>query len=377
VTTVHTPALSLSSPDIGPAEIDAVMKVLQSRHLSLGPCVREFERSFAEYIGVGHAVAVSSGTAGLHLSVLGAGVGPGDEVITTPFTFVASANSIVYAGATPVFVDIDPRTMNMDGDAIEAAITPRTKAILPVHVFGLPADMDRISGIAARHGLKVVEDACEALGAEWRGRRAGGFGESAVFAFYPNKQMTTGEGGMIVTGSAELASLYRSLANQGRDDDSTWLRHVRLGYNYRMDELSAALGLAQLSRIEELLGARRQVGEWYGERLSTVRGVEAPALIVGDARRSWFVYVVVLDAAIDRDAVMQQLAAMGVPSRPYFTPVHTQSIYRERFGYGEGDFPVTEAIARSTLALPFHGRLSQSDVEFVVSALEVALLHVG
>jgi len=396
----------LSGPDITEREIELVNQVLRTPYLSMGPMLERFEEEMRRYIGAKHAVAVSSGTAGLHLCVRAAGIGDGDLVITTPFSFIASANCILYERAIPIFVDIDPQTLNIDpaqiaeavhdltkgGDAARRWLPPSVrnpkseirnlKSILPVHVFGQPADMDPILEIARRHNLAVIEDACEAIGAEYKGRRLGTSNpkfevrnpkSAAVFAFYPNKQMTTGEGGIIVTDSDEWAALFRSLRNQGREDGDTWLHHVRLGYNYRLDELSAALGVAQLERIEELLARRERVAGWYNRRLREVEGVEIPCISPHTTRMSWFVYVVRLAPGIDRNEVMARLAEQGIPSRPYFTPIHLQPFYREAFGYQEGDFPVTERIARSTLALPFHANMPEQQVDYVSTALREAI----
>jgi len=389
--------IPMSSPDITTAEIEAVNQVLQTPYLSLGPRIAEFEERFAAYaqdrpgrrVGARHAVGVSSGTAGLHLSVIAAGVSEGDVIITTPFSFVASANVILYQRAIPIFVDIDPHTFNIDptlvaeaahnltrrrgdeerGGGGEGERGGRLRAILPVHVFGQSADMDAIDAVAREYGLAVIEDACEALGAEYEGRKAGTLGDIGVFAFYPNKQMTTGEGGTIVTDRDDWDTLFRSLRNQGRDVHDAWLSHTRLGYNYRLDEMSAALGLAQLGRIEELLAKRERVAQWYDERLEDVEGVQTPYIAPTTTRMSWFVYVVRLAPEIDRDAVVAALQERGIPSRPYFTPIHLQPFYRERFGYREGDFPVTEAVARSTLALPFSGVMTEEQVEYVCEHL--------
>ncbi len=383
--------VSLSSPDITQAEIDLINQVLRTPYLSMGPMIGRFEAAFANFISTKHAVAVSSGTAGLHLALIAAEVGEGDWVITTPFSFVASANCILYVGAIPVFVDIDPHTLNIDPVLVAEAAQdidrgpqtadrwlPRSiadcsirnlKAILPVHVFGQPADMDPILEVAEGYGLALIEDACEALGTEYHHQRVGSFGDCAVFAFYPNKQMTTGEGGIITTDRDDWAQLFRSLRNQGRDDSGTWLNHPRLGYNYRMDELSAALGVAQLERIEELLAKRAQVAEWYNQYLSQVDGVTPPIIAPATTRMGWFVYVIRLAPELERNRVMEELARRSIPSRPYFPPIHLQPLYRERLGYREGDFPATERVARSTLALPFHGRLTEDEVATVCQAL--------
>ncbi|MGB9880667.1 MAG: DegT/DnrJ/EryC1/StrS family aminotransferase [Anaerolineae bacterium] len=396
----HSEHIPMSSPDITAAEIEAVTRVLQTPYLSIGPRITEFEERFAAYVGARHAVGVSSGTAGLHLCVIAAGVSEGDLVITTPFSFVASANVILYERAIPVFVDIDPHTLNIDPTLVAEAVHDLTKggsgtkrwlppslrdhpssnlqppsSILPVHAFGQPADMDPILEVAREYNLAVIEDACEALGAEYKGRRIGtqpatcDLRLATVFAFYPNKQMTTGEGGMIVTDNDDWANLFRSLRNQGRDVHDAWLSHTRLGYNYRLDEMSAALGLAQLGRIEELLAKREQVAGWYNQRLKDVEGIQIPYIAPTTTRMSWFVYVIRLAPEIDRNAVMAALEERGIPSRPYFTPIHLQPFYRRLFGYREGDFPITEAVARSTLALPFSGVMTEEQVDYVCQAL--------
>ena len=350
-----------------------MLQTLRSGQLSLGPMVDRFEAALAERVGSPYVAAVSSGTAGLHLGMRLAGVGLGDEVVTTPFSFVASANCALYEGATPVFADVDPRTLNLDPAAVEAAITPRTKAILPVHIFGYPAELDELETIAGRHGLAIVEDACEALGAEYCGRPVGSSGRPAVFAFYPNKQMTTGEGGAVAVASEEEWALLKSLSNQGRSDSGEWLTHARLGYNYRLDDLSAALGLAQLERLDEILAARAEVAARYGELLAPVDGVEAPLADDAEHRRSWFVYVVRLAAGVDRNGVMARLAEQGVASKPYLPSIHLQPFYRERFGYREGMLPASEDASARSLALPFHARLPAGDQERVVEALRRAL----
>jgi dTDP-4-amino-4,6-dideoxygalactose transaminase len=309
------------------------------------------------------------------LAVIAAGVTDGDEVITTPFSFVASANVMLYERAKPVFVDIDPQSLNLDPARIEAAISPRTKAILPVHAFGQPADMDPILDIAQRHNLVVIEDACEAIGAEYKGRKVGNLGRAGVFAFYPNKQMTTGEGGILVTDDDEWNNLFRSLRNQGRDVFDAWLNHSRLGYNYRLDEMSAALGAAQMGRIEELLAKREQVAHWYADRLRDIEGVTAPSVAHTTTRSSWFVYVVRFDPTVDRSRVMSLLEAQGIPSRPYFTPIHLQPFYRQRFRYAPGDFPITERVAVSTLALPFFSNISEEQVLVVCDTLREVIVQ--
>jgi perosamine synthetase len=322
-------------------------------------------------VGTRFAVACSSGTAGLHVALHRLGIGPGDEVITSSFSFVASANVILFERATPVFAEIDERTFNVDPAAVEAAITERTKAIIPVHIFGYPCDIEAISAIAARHGLPVIEDACEAIGCTVGGRPVGSHGNAAVWGFYPNKQLTTGEGGAITTDDPDLARELRSLVNQGRSDNGDWLVHQRLGFNYRMDEMSAAVGLGQLEKLDTLLERRRNVAARYDALLAGIPGVELPYR--GPQPRSWFVYYVRFAAGIDRNAVQAALADRGIASRPYLPAIHTQPTYRERFGYGPGMLPVTERVSASTLALPFFVQLEEDDIAYVASSLREVL----
>lgn len=371
--------IPLSQPSITEAEIDAVLAVLRTPTLSIGPQVKAFESAIAAYTGTRNAVAVNSGTSGLHVCLAASGVGEGDEVITSPFSFVASANCAIFQGAKPVFADIEEDTLNIDPARIEAAVTDRTRAIIPVDVFGQPANIEAIGDIARLHDLDIVQDACEAIGAERRGRRvgsggSGGTAKAAVFAFYPNKQMTTGEGGIVVTDDGDYAAVLRSLANQGRDDAGTWMNHVRLGYNYRLDEMSAALGVVQVGRLDEILARRAQVAAWYNDRLQQVPGVEVPYVAPETTRMSWFVYVIRLAEGIDRTALLADLDADGVPSRPYFVPIHLQPYYRERYGYGEGDFPVTERVAKTTLAIPFFTGMTEEQVDYVCDRIAT---HVG
>ena len=363
----------MSAPWVGEREEELAVEALRSGSLSLGPMTDRFEGELAGRVGAKHVAAVSSGTAGLHLAVRLAGLGPGDEVLTTPFSFVASANAILYEGATPVFVDIDPRTLNMDPDAAGAAVTEGTAGILVVDIFGYPAELDRFSELAAASGLALVEDACEALGARYRGRTVGSHEHPAVFAFYPNKQMTTGEGGAVTVSSEDEWQLLKSLSNQGRTDSGEWLTHGHLGFNYRLDEVSAAIGVAQLERLDEILERRSEVAARYGELLAGIDGVELPALDDDDHARSWFVYVVLLDEGVDRDGVIAQLAGEGVASKPYLPCIHLQPYWRERFGTSEGMFPVAESVSRRSLALPFHTQLSAEDQERVAEALSRAL----
>lgn len=360
----------LSRPDITDIEVVAVERVLRSPFLSMGTEVGRFEAAVASYVGSQFGVAVNSGTSGLHLLVRAFGIGEGDEVVTTPFSFVASSNCVLYERARPVFVDIEEGTLNIDPDAIKAAVTPRTKAILPVDAFGHPARLDEIRGIAERHGLNVIEDSCESLGSSYKGQRTGSpsYCDGAVFAFYPNKQITTGEGGMIVTANEKVAELCRSMRNQGRGEANIWLSHERLGYNYRLDEMSAALGVAQMQRIEEILTKRASVAAQYASKLAVIDGVQTPQQ-TGGAVTSWFVYVIRFDERIDRDRVMRYLLDNGVGCRPYFTPIHLQPFYRVTFGYKEGDFPVTEKAGRTCLAIPFHNNLTVAEMDYVAEKL--------
>ncbi len=366
------PGIAMSAPDIDESDVAAVVAVLRSGRLALGKKAEEFEQRIAEYAGVAHAVAVSSGTAALHLILQGLGIGPGDEVLVPSFTFAASVNAILFVGAKPVFVDIEPEHYTLDPEDAARRVTGRTRAVMAVDVFGHPVAWDALATLADRHGLRLVDDSCEALGAEYRGRRIGGFGDAAAFAFYPNKQMTTGEGGVIVTRDAPLAGLARSLRNQGRAEGSAWLEHLMLGYNYRMDELSAALGIAQLRRIEDFLLRRERVAARYSERLARLDWLATPT-VAPHVRMSWFVYVVRLAEDLDRDRLARAMEARGIPARPYFPPVHLQPYVRDRLGTTEGMLPITEALARRTLALPFHNRLSAADIERVVEGLKDAV----
>lgn len=379
--------ISMSSPYLSDADRQAVLEVLNTPILSMGRYTPAFEQAFCDLTGAKHAIAVNSGTAGLHLCVRAAGIGAGDLVITTPFSFVSSANVLLFENAVPVFVDIDPRTGNIDPAQIADAAKniekhlPRMgatgrstlRAILPVDVFGQPADMDAIHTVAQEHGLKVIEDSCEALGATYKGRQAGTFGDYGVFAFYPNKQITTGEGGVIITDDDQAAHFMRALRNQGRAPGDTWLQHTHLGYNYRIDEMSAALGAAQMKRLDELIGRREQAAAWYEARLSEIPGVEVPVVEESTTRMSWFVYVVRFDPSIDRDRVAKKLEGHGVPVRPYFLPIHLQPYMIERFGYREGDFPVTEELGRRGLALPFSSVMTEEQVEYVCQAVRTVL----
>jgi len=361
--------IPMSASELDASDLEAVLEVLRSGRLALGPETAAFERALAAYVGVPHAVAVNSGTAALHLIVKALDIGPGDEVLVPSFTFAASVNAFLYEGAAPVFVEPEPDTYNLDVADLERRITPRTRAIMAVDVFGHPADWDGLERVARRHGLVVIDDCCEAIGATYRGRRLGSFGVAGAFAFYPNKQMTTGEGGMIVTGDAQLAERCRSCANQGRGAMGPWLQHERLGHNYRMDEMSAALGRSQLSRLDQFLARRARVAGLYTERLAFLPGVRPP-VVRRSVGMSWFVYVVTLEEGCDRDRTIAGMEREGVPARGYFAPVHTQPYIRERFGDLRGSLPRTEAIARRTLALPFHNGLGEAEIERVLAALK-------
>jgi perosamine synthetase len=384
--------ISLSAPDIGEREMDYVSKVLRSNQLSMGPWLDHFEKQFADYSGTSYAIAANSGTSALHLCVRALGIGACDEVITTSFSFVASVNCFLYEGALPALVDIDPSTLNLDPAAVreflrshcarsaEGALINRetgrvVKALVPVHVFGLPCAMDELMEIAREYRLLVLEDACEAIGAEFQGQRTGTFGDAGVFAFYPNKQMTTGEGGVITTNDPRIAELCRSMRNQGRDTDGAWLRHVRLGYNYRLSELHAALGLAQLERIDSLLAARAEVARRYSELLSGQHQLQLLENQPG-MKRSWFVYVVRFrgdSPAALRDHVRACLHEKGIATQIYFTPIHRQPFFQQCYSGTAPSLPYTDRAADQCLALPFHSRLSKSEVETVCDAVAAAL----
>ena len=391
--------IPMSSPELNDADRQAVQDVLNTPNLSMGPKIEAFERAFCDLTGVQHAIGVNSGTAGLHLCVRAAGIGVGDLVLTTPFSFVASANVILFEKAIPIFVDVDPLTGNIDIDQLGQAVEdlslggdlarkwlPRylpalfegrlgaVKAILPVDVFGQPADYDPINVIAREYNLAVIEDSCEALGGAYKGRPAGTLGDYGVFAFYPNKQITTGEGGMIITDDPEAASFMRALRNQGRAPGDTWLQHTYLGYNYRLDEMSAALGLAQMARLDTLLDRRARVADWYGKHLAEIKAVAPPILVPNTTRVSWFVYVIRVDPSINRDRLAKILTARGIPVRPYFAPIHLQPYMVKLFGFQPGDFPVTEDLGNRSLALPFSGAMTEEMVVSVCQALAEAVV---
>ena len=383
--------IPMSSPDITDAERQIIHEVVQSPTLSMGPQIEAFEETFRNLTGRKHAIGVNSGTSGLHLCVHAAGIEEGDIVITTPFSFVSSSNVVLFERAIPVFVDVEPSTGNIDTKLIQSAVkdisnnemsaqrwlprfgfsnTKKIKAILPVHIYGQPADMDPILQIAKDFNLNVIEDACEALGSEYKGRKAGTLGDTSVFAFYPNKQITTGEGGMIVTDDDAAAHLMFALRNQGRAPGDIWLQHTFLGYNYRLGELNSALGNVQLTRLDEIIAKRGVVANWYHERLEQIQGIEIPCVVSNTTRMSWFVYVIRTEPGINRDSVSQGLKDRGIPSRPYFIPIHLQPYMKERFGYQEGDFPISEDLGTRSLAIPFSGVMTESQVEMVCEALK-------
>jgi perosamine synthetase len=369
-TTPELASIPLAQPVLGVAEEERVLAVLRSGRLSLGPLLAEFERAFASRVGAAHASAVSSGTAGLHLALRAVGITDGDEVVTSPFSFVASANAVLYERARPVFADIDPVTFNLAPDAAAAAVTDRTGAVLPIHVFGYPADMPALE----RLGLPIVEDACEALGAVHAdGVPIGGRGHPAVFGFYANKQLTTGEGGMITTADAAVKAQIDSERNQGRAPDMGWLDHDRLGFNYRLSDIACALGLAQLDRLEAMLAGRARVAALYRDALAALEGLELPCPESGGNRRGWFVFVVQLPRGVGRDDTVLALGERGIPSKPYFPAIHLMSYYRERFGHREGEFPVCEDVAARSIALPFFPQMSEPQVERVAGALAEVL----
>ncbi len=367
----------MSSPDLNDADRQAVINVINTPILSMGKYTADFEKAFCDLTGAKHAIAVNSGTA--------AGIGAGDLVITTPFSFVASSNALLFENAIPIFVDIDPKTGNINPELVADAARniekylPRmgskvegqklVKAILPVDVFGQPADMDAINAVAKEHGVAVIEDSCEALGATYKGRHAGVLGDFGVFAFYPNKQITTGEGGVIITSDDNAAHFMRALRNQGRAPGDTWLQHTHLGYNYRIDEMSAAMGASQMSRLDEILSKREQVAAWYESRLAEIAGVEIPFIESFTTRTSWFVYVIRFDEKINRDEMAKKLEARGIPVRPYFLPIHLQPYMVERFGWREGDFPVTEDLGKRGLAIPFSGVMTEEQVDYVCNII--------
>jgi perosamine synthetase len=369
--------IPLSSPDITEEEIHAVVEVLRTRHLSLGPKGPEFEQSLCRYLGVDHAVATSSGTAALHCCLVALGIGPGDEVVTTPFSFIASSNVIKMVGARPVFADIESSSLNLNVALAQKAITEKTRAVIGVEAFGNPEGMHEIAMLAARYEIPLIEDSCEGLGSSHRGRKVGTFGRCGVFGFYPNKQITTGEGGMVVTNDSKLADICRSLRNQGRDPGGSWLAHARLGYNYRLSDINAALGIVQMQRLPEIIKARQRVAHDYVQLLLDEPHLVLPT-ISEQTVMSWFVFVVRLTGELDstdRDAILAYLRNHHIGCSNYFPPIHLQPFYSAEHGFKKGDFPVTEYVADRTIALPFHNRLTHMEMETVVHHLRQAIGH--
>jgi len=371
----------LSSPDIVEKDIEAVVGGMKTRFLSIGPKVVEFEKKMSEYAGVKFAVAVNSGTSALHLIIRGMDIKEGDKVLTTPFSFISSSNCILFEKAEPLFVDIDDKTLNMDVEKTREKLKnlsseelKKIKAMLVVDSFGQPADWDGFSELGEQYNLRLIEDSAESLGAEYKGKKAGSLGEAGVFAFYPNKQITTGEGGILVTGNEELAGLARSMRNQGRGESGEWLDHERLGYNFRMDELSAALGCAQMERIEEILDKRERVAKMYYEKLEDVDEIQVPYIASYINKMSWFVYVIRLQRGINRNKVIRFLRDNGVECKPYFTPIHLQPFYKKMFGFKVGDFPITEDVSGRTIALPFFNNLQEEEIEYVVEKLKKSIV---
>jgi len=367
--------INLSGPDITQAEIDAVVEVMKTGRLSLGPKVDEFERAVAEYVGVKHAIAISSGTSALHLLMRAIGVGAGDEVISTPFSFIASTNCVMFDGGRPVLADIDPETWNIDPAAIEPAITPKTRGIISVDVFGEVADMTAINAIADKHNLSVIEDSCEAMGSVYKGRKAGSLGRAGVFGFYPNKQITTGEGGMITTDDDEIDTRCRSMRTQGRDTGMGWLSHERLGFNYRLSDIACAIGVEQMKRVGTIVADRARVAGWYLDRLRA-EGRLSVQKLSADCQISWFVFVVKLAddySEQQRGEIIHQLRKRGIGCSNYFAPIHLQAFYQKEFGYKPGDFPHCERVAARTIALPFHKGLTESNVDEVCETLKSLL----
>ena len=367
----------LSSPDIIEKDIKEVINVLNTRFLSIGPRIQEFEEKMHKYTGVKYAVAVNSGTSALHLIIKGLGIKEKEKVITTPFSFIASSNCILFEKAEPLFADIDEQTLNLDPDKTEKVLANLTKeeldevkAIIVVDAFGQPADWDLFEKIAKKYNLLLIEDSAEALGSEYKDKKCGSFGEAGVFAFYPNKQITTGEGGILVTDNEELAMLARSIRSQGRGESGEWLDHERLGYNYRMDELSSALGCSQMERIKEILEKRSNVAEIYNQKLAEIKEAQIPYISPNTTRMSWFVYVIRLEKGINRDGVIKYLNQEGVQCKPYFTPIHHQPFYKDMFGFKKGDFPITEDVSSRTIALPFFTNLQEEQIDYVVEKLK-------
>ncbi|MFJ9497465.1 DegT/DnrJ/EryC1/StrS family aminotransferase [Brevibacillus centrosporus] len=363
----------LAKPAISLLEKRYVLEVLDSGQLSFGQKLNQFEAAFRNQFSAKYAVAMNSGTSALHVAVKSLGLGEGDEVITTPYSFVASSNCLLYEGVTPVFVDIDPLTLNIDTTRIEEKITPRTKAILAVHVFGQPCDMDEINKIASKYNLHVIEDACEAIGAEWKGRKAGVLGDVGVFAFYPNKQITTGEGGILLTNQEDLFRKASSLRNQGRDLESEWLDHPVIGYNYRMSDLQAAVGVAQMERLQELLLKREVAAKRYIRLIEEYNPPVSIPNISPDCKMSWFIFAVILPECTNRKLVMDRLKEKGIQTKPYFPSIHLQTSYISRYGFKPGDYPNSEKMSERTLAIPFFTDLTPEEQEYVIHHLSQEL----
>jgi len=365
--------IPLAKPDITDLERKAVLEVLKTPNLSLGPKLKEFEKKIAKFIGVKYAVGVNSGTSALHLIIRTLGIKDGDEVITTPFSFIASANCILFERAKPVFVDIDEKTLNIDTSKIEEKITKKTKAILVVDIFGHPAEWNSLQKIAKKYKLFLIEDSAEALGSEYKEKKCGSFGEAAILSFYPNKQITTSEGGIILTNSKELADFCQSMANQGRRvKNGKWLEHIRLGYNYRMPEVCAAMGIAQLNRINEILKKREMVARMYNQKLKDFSEIEIP-YIAPNVKMGWFVYVIKLSKRYskkDRDEIIKKIAKRGIQCGNYFQPIHLQPFYRKMFGFKFGSFPIAESVSQRTITLPFYNNLKEREINYVVKNLK-------
>jgi len=370
----------LSKPWINEDDIRAVEEVLRTQYLSLGPKLEEFEKVMANIANTRYAVAVNSGTSALHLIIRSLGIKDSDEVITTPFSFIASSNAILFERAKPVFVDIRKDTYNIDYTQIENAITEKTRAILAVDVFGQPADWDELTKIARKHNLYLIEDSAEAIGSEYKGKPSGSFGDAAIFAFYPNKQLTTGEGGVIVTDNEEIAILSKSMRNQGRGEGNSWLQHTRLGYNYRIADINCALGISQAKRLNEIVKRRNTAAELYNEKLKNMEEIVTPHISPNVNRMSWFVYVVRLNKQFgksERDRIIKLLADKGVQARNYFAPIHLQPFYREKFGYKEGDYPITDFVSERTIALPFFTEITEKEIDYVVDKLKESIYEVS
>lgn len=372
--------IPLSKPWVTEEDIKAVEEVLRTPYLSLGPKLTEFESMLASVAKRKYAVAVNSGTSALHLIIRSLGIKDGDEVITTPFSFIASSNCVLFERAKPVFVDIDPKNYNINPDLIEEKITEKTKAILAVDVFGQPADWDKLTEIAKRHNLYLIEDSAEAIGSEYKGRPAGSFGVASVFAFYPNKQITTGEGGVLLTDDENIYKLSRSMRNQGRGEDESWLHHTRLGYNYRISDINCALGISQLKRLEKIIEMRDNVAKIYTQKLSEIEEIITPYIHPDTTKMSWFVYVIRLEdrfGNVHRDQIIKELGNRGIQTRNYFEAIHLEPFYVEQFGYKKGDFPVTEFVSERTIALPFYTTISEEEIDYVVKNLKEVILEVN